>query len=280
MLISEAPAEWFPNPNVRFRYVPDSQIVFADPADLQHARFSLRLRPNNLHRGRPVHLCLHIGRIGAGQVLRLELVSAGLDCQVELADHVQGDWAVWLWKGARLQLGSGCTSLGTRMMICEGGSVQVGADGMFSENVFLQCGDGNHALVCLDTGRQLNGAPPSIELADHCWLGRNVTLVASGRCLKVGAGSVVGLGSVLARSLPAGVVAAGAPARVVRTGASWSRSSHADPDEIVRLQELVAGAADPVAVAPADRRASPQRWLAGRLRRVIGRRDPAAVARP
>lgn len=267
--ISEVPDAWFAHPETRSRYTSESQIVLAEPADLQQARFSLQIRPNNLHRQRPVHLDLRLGRLGVGQRLRLEIISADHDCRVEIGDHVQGDWTAWLWRGARLRIGSGSTSLGARLMICEGGSVAIGDDAMLSDNVFLQCGDGNHALVCLSTGRQLNLAPPAIELAEHCWLGRNVTVVASGRRLSIGAGSVVGLGAVLARSLPARVVAAGAPARVVRTSASWSRSARPDAQEIARLRQLL-GEAEPLGPAT-----GPRRWLSARLRRLLGRPHPA-----
>jgi acetyltransferase-like isoleucine patch superfamily enzyme len=267
--ISELPDSWFAHPEARSRYTPDSEILFAEPADLERARLSIAIRPNNLQRQRPVHLALRIGRLGPGERLHLNLVSGDRDCCVELGDHVQGDWSAWLWKGGRLRIGSGSTSLGTRLMICEGGSVTIGPDAMLSETVFLQCGDGNHALVCLASGRQLNQAPPAIELAEHVWLGRNVTVVASGRRLRIGAGSVVGIGSVLARSLPAGVVAAGAPARVVRTGASWCRSPEADPAEIQRLRQLL------VAAEPAAQATRPRRWLAARLRRILGHPHPA-----
>ena len=52
-----------------------------------------------------------------------------------------------------------------------------------------------------------------IEVEDDAWLGFGVVVLSG---VSIGAGAVVGAGSVVTRSIPAGAVAAGSPARVVR----------------------------------------------------------------
>jgi acetyltransferase-like isoleucine patch superfamily enzyme len=52
-----------------------------------------------------------------------------------------------------------------------------------------------------------------IEIADDAWLGYGAVVVSG---VSIGEGAVVGAGSVVTRSLPAGVVAVGSPARIVR----------------------------------------------------------------
>jgi maltose O-acetyltransferase len=52
-----------------------------------------------------------------------------------------------------------------------------------------------------------------IVVGDNVWLGGGV-IVCPG--VTIGADTVVGAGSVVVRDLPAGVVAVGSPARVVR----------------------------------------------------------------
>jgi acetyltransferase-like isoleucine patch superfamily enzyme len=52
-----------------------------------------------------------------------------------------------------------------------------------------------------------------IVIGDNVWLGGGV-IVCPG--VRIGADMVVGAGSVVVRDLPAGVVAVGSPARVVR----------------------------------------------------------------
>ena len=56
------------------------------------------------------------------------------------------------------------------------------------------------------------GKTASVVLEDDVWLGMNV-LVLKG--VRIGAGTVVGAGSVVTGDLPAGVIAAGNPARIV-----------------------------------------------------------------
>lgn len=69
-----------------------------------------------------------------------------------------------------------------------------------------------HPLDAEARARGERGRTSPIVLEDDVWLGMNV-LVLKG--VRIGAGTVVGAGSVVTGDLPAGVVAAGNPARVV-----------------------------------------------------------------
>ena len=55
------------------------------------------------------------------------------------------------------------------------------------------------------------GAP--ITLGENCWLGGGVTVCPG---VTIGSNTVIGAGSVVTRDIPAGVFAAGSPARVIR----------------------------------------------------------------
>ena len=60
-------------------------------------------------------------------------------------------------------------------------------------------------------GQPMVSAPTHI--GDRAWLGAHVTVLKG---VTIGDGTIVGAGSVVTKSLPAGVVAVGVPARVVR----------------------------------------------------------------
>lgn len=54
---------------------------------------------------------------------------------------------------------------------------------------------------------------------DHVWIGLNVVLLKGA---VVGTDSVIGVNSVVTQEIPARSLAAGAPARVIRQGITWS----------------------------------------------------------
>jgi maltose O-acetyltransferase len=68
-----------------------------------------------------------------------------------------------------------------------------------------------------------SGAP--IVLEDNVWLGGGVTVLPG---VTIGQDTVVGAGAVVARDLPAGVVAAGVPARIVRAIGEGDRVTGSD----------------------------------------------------
>jgi maltose O-acetyltransferase len=52
-----------------------------------------------------------------------------------------------------------------------------------------------------------------INIGDNCWIAGNVTVCGG---VTIGEGSVIGAGSVVTRDIPANVIAAGVPCRIIR----------------------------------------------------------------
>lgn len=65
-------------------------------------------------------------------------------------------------------------------------------------------------IPIIDQGHEL---PKPVILKKGCWIGANVIILPG---VEIGENSVVGAGSVVTKSLPAGVLAIGTPAKIIR----------------------------------------------------------------
>ena len=87
---------------------------------------------------------------------------------------------------------------------------------VFGDNVFLapNCtfATAGHPLDIQQRNQGLEYAYP-ITVGDNVWIGAGVTVLPG---VTIGAGSVIGAGSLVNRDIPAGVLAAGNPCRVIR----------------------------------------------------------------
>lgn len=70
----------------------------------------------------------------------------------------------------------------------------------------------SHPLLAAERNRGLEKADP-ITIGDNVWIGGDVTILPG---VTIGDGAVIGAGSVVTKDVPAGVVAAGNPCRVLR----------------------------------------------------------------
>jgi acetyltransferase-like isoleucine patch superfamily enzyme len=143
-----------------------------------------------------------------------------------------------LWRDATVLVGDSATSNGVRIVADEG-VVRIGRDCMISDDVVLQ-GNDQHGIVDVASGALLNEGAAGITIGEHVWLGRRCMVMPN---VRIGAGSIVAAGAVVAGDVTRDSVAAGVPARIVRSGTSWSRS----PDRIdPRSREYLARARDAV----------------------------------
>ena len=111
-------------------------------------------------------------------------------------------------KSATIRLGDYClVSPGTRISAAE--SISIGHGCMFAANCYISDSDW-HGVY--NRTRPFRCTKP-ITLADNVWLGERV-IVCKG--VSIGENSVIGAGSVVTRDIPANVVAAGNPAKVIK----------------------------------------------------------------
>jgi acetyltransferase-like isoleucine patch superfamily enzyme len=158
--------------------------------------------------------------IGARTVLRGQpLEIRGSDCEVRIGEGcILGGQIVLKASRARVVIGARTTSMSVLISMHEAGTITLGEDCMLSAQINMDVSD-MHSILDLETGQRLNPAR-DITIGDHVWIGHGVYV---SRGTTIGSGSVIGAKSLARGEIPANVVAAGVPARVIRTGIRWVR---------------------------------------------------------
>lgn len=110
-----------------------------------------------------------------------------------------------------VEIGDGAQINNDALIKSEGPGIHIGPRALLGSRVCVYDSDFHE----LDPGRRRGGRPATAQVT----LGENVfvgdrSLILKG--VEIGANSVIGAGSVVVRSIPEGVVAAGNPARVIR----------------------------------------------------------------
>jgi acetyltransferase-like isoleucine patch superfamily enzyme len=149
---------------------------------------------------------------GSGQLVLATDAWIGDDCELSTAQTIR--------IGARTSLQNRSTILGDVTM----GSGCVCAANLYISSAWHHFEDDAPLPIRwqdANTQARQTGPAPSrcVEIGEDCWIGINV-VVAPG--VRIGRGCVVGANSVVSRHLPAYVIAAGAPARVIRKRLEFS----------------------------------------------------------
>ena len=132
-----------------------------------------------------------------------ELV-ASIGEETEIRPPFYVDYGTNITIGARCFANFGLTALDVAP-ITIGDDVQIGP--------YVQLLTPTHPVEAEPRRAKWESAQP-ITIGDNVWLGGGVIVLAG---VTIGADTVVGAGSVVTRDLPAGALAVGSPARVVRT---------------------------------------------------------------
>jgi acetyltransferase-like isoleucine patch superfamily enzyme len=113
---------------------------------------------------------------------------------------------------ALFEVGEGTEFNNNLFVKSEGAGIKVGRDGLFGANIEIF--DSN--FHDLDPDRRKDGEPRTapVEIGDNVFVGMGVKILKG---VTIGSDSVIGAGSVVSSSIPAGVIAAGNPARVIRS---------------------------------------------------------------
>jgi acetyltransferase-like isoleucine patch superfamily enzyme len=113
---------------------------------------------------------------------------------------------------SRIELGDDVQLNNNAMIKSEGPGIKIGTRALLGSGVTIYDSDFHE----LHPDRRRGGQPKTgaVELGENVFIGDHVLILKG---VRIGAHSVIGAGSVVTTSIPAGVIAAGNPARVIRT---------------------------------------------------------------
>ena len=130
-----------------------------------------------------------------------QLTGRPIDDTVTLFPPFTADFGKNITLGRRVFINSGCR-------FQDQGGITIGDDCLIGHNVVIATL--NHDMR---PSRRADLIPHPVVIGRNVWLGANVTVLPG---VTIGGDAVVGAGSVVTKDVPAGSIAVGSPARVVR----------------------------------------------------------------
>jgi acetyltransferase-like isoleucine patch superfamily enzyme len=143
------------------------------------------------------------------------VLEALLEGRLEIGEQTLLEPGVWITAPdqARVRIGSGCF-LNLGVMVAAVALVEIGNHCMFANGCFVT--DGDHRFDDPDKPVPWQGFTTKgpTRIADNVWCGAGAVITGG---VSVGERCVIGANSVVTRDLPPFSIAAGAPAKVLRT---------------------------------------------------------------
>jgi acetyltransferase-like isoleucine patch superfamily enzyme len=143
------------------------------------------------------------------------LLEALDECRAQIGSSVliePGCWFALYPETAKLEIGEG-TFINLGCMLAATDRITIGKYCMFANHCFVA--DADHRFDDPDlpiTWQGMKSRGP-VTIGDNCWFGTNCVVTGG---VTIGERTVVGANSVVTRDLPAGVIAVGAPAKVLK----------------------------------------------------------------
>jgi acetyltransferase-like isoleucine patch superfamily enzyme len=123
-----------------------------------------------------------------------------------------GCWFALYPDSAELEIGEG-TIINLGCMLAATERITIGSHCMFANYCFVADADHRYDDASVPVTWQGMETKGPVTIEDNCWFGTNCVVTGG---VTIGERTVVGANSVVTRDLPRGVIAAGAPARIIR----------------------------------------------------------------
>ncbi len=183
------------------------------------ARLDAALRRGRIWKYRALSSCRHVS---GTPILRQPVLFLGAGA-IALGRDVEFGWAtsksfytgychLEASRGAAIEIGDEAQINNNAFFKSQGPGIRIGRGALIGSEVTIYDSDFHD----LRPDRRRDGDPRmgSVDIGENAFVGDGVTILKG---VTIGADSVIGAGSVVVSSIPAGVIAAGNPARVIRS---------------------------------------------------------------
>lgn len=194
------------------------------------ARLSARLRRVRIWKYRALSTCRRV----SGSPIVLQPVLFVGQGEIILGSEVEFGWPTSMsfytgychveasTRDSVIEIGDGAQINNNAFLKSEGPGIRIGRGALIGSEVTIYDSDFHE----LHPERRRSGHPrmAPVDLGENVFVGDRVLILKG---VRIGADSVIGAGSVVTSSIPAGVIAAGNPARVLRPISDAGAEEHA-----------------------------------------------------
>jgi len=152
---------------------------------------------------------------------KIEFDILGKNNQIIIGDNVHIKKAHFRHKGnnQHIRIGNNCRLNGVYFLCESGCNIDVGDDCLFSYQISIRTTDA-HKIIDMESDQVIN-SPRTISIGNHVWIGTDV-IVTKG--VTIADDVVIGQRALVNKDiLQSHTVAAGVPAKIIRTGTTWKR---------------------------------------------------------
>lgn len=184
-----------------------NNIIIQDRSNLLNSRYAINGNNNTVHFGLNNNLMCGLTLSGSHHVIDI-----GDECNIKSG-------SVWMEDNqCCLLIGNNTTIIGADFSLTEdNSSIVLGSRCLFAYGIDFRTGD-SHPIFDCTSGVRINPAK-NITIGHHVWIAAFVKVLKG---VVIGENSVIGIGSIVSKSIPANCIAAGNPARIVRENITWS----------------------------------------------------------
>ena len=141
------------------------------------------------------------------------LDARGDGATIGIGNHVSiGRYSSLVSKGAHVILEDG-VNIGSYCRLATQSSLHIGESTLIAAYAYIGPGNhqsGNDEVPLISREMDIRGG---VSIGKRCWIGARATILDG---VSIGDGSIVGAHSLVRESVPAGVIVAGVPAKIVR----------------------------------------------------------------